>query len=419
MTNISFRKNHVKTEDAYRIFFDELSFHSPARLVKTASKFFGLPVMLTNEHYQLISMFPSQPLGVDVYDDLLREHILSPELIHDYQMEYLTSSERYYDPFYANHSYVSTCPRIFGEVYSPGRIYGHFAIMMFDNPLEEEDIACARIFQQALKIVMSSSELSSNATYSGYLKDLLDPGRSSSLKSFAKNELVKYVKGKYALLVTPIGSDASAHAYAMMQTAKISDTFYSVVATVYRDKLVTLCGSLSSADAYTEEELSFLKRTAVHLKSIGRSGLSLPFEDLMDVSRYYQEAKLAVRSSQQELCLFSELMLPAMYQAMCHKTDPEIFILPVIHTMEQYDLQNNTEYLNTLIVYLRCFQQKDQTADTLHIHRNSLSYRLGKIRDLFGVNLSDPQYCLLLLIGFYFREMNEEKEQDCISCIND
>lgn len=404
MTNYEIKRNSVTEADAYRVFFNELSSHSPSRLIRKASEFFGMPVLLTNEHYQLICLYPEHEIGNDVFDSLYREHILSTDIITSYQDEYLNIESKVYDPFYADTGTVGDCPRIFGEVYSGGKIYGHFAIMMFDQPLQEEDIKCAVVLQKALTIVMDTSFRQNRNTYSDYLRTLIDPETTPALRTFAVNELNKVITGNFTVFVTSIINGAAAHARAAMLNEKTSTQFYSALSTIYNDNLVVLFGTMQSDEYYTDNEQDFLKRIAQQHLSIGPSGVSRPFSNMNELEQHYLEAMLCSGTTDHNPNYFADTILLAMYRTMFKERHAEIFVHPAITKMRAFDEEHSTDYLITLRTYLRTYLSKDKTAQRLHIHRNSLNYRLQRIEELFGITLDNPTQCIFLLHSFELEE---------------
>jgi DNA-binding PucR family transcriptional regulator len=52
-----------------------------------------------------------------------------------------------------------------------------------------------------------------------------------------------------------------------------------------------------------------------------------------------------------------------------------------------YDAAKNTDLVLTLSHYLDCGGNYDESAATLHVHRSTLRYRLGRIADLTGFDL--------------------------------
>ena len=65
------------------------------------------------------------------------------------------------------------------------------------------------------------------------------------------------------------------------------------------------------------------------------------------------------------------------------------FVHPGIMEMEQYDRQNNTQYLETLKEWLLHRMDYSATGKAMNLHRNSLYYRMQRIYELFGIELND------------------------------
>jgi DNA-binding PucR family transcriptional regulator len=55
------------------------------------------------------------------------------------------------------------------------------------------------------------------------------------------------------------------------------------------------------------------------------------------------------------------------------------------------DATRGSDLLATLRAYYDCGQRVDLTADRLFLHRNSVRYRLDRIRLLLRTNIDDPQ----------------------------
>lgn len=83
---------------------------------------------------------------------------------------------------------------------------------------------------------------------------------------------------------------------------------------------------------------------------------------------------------------------------------PQIDLLQLCHTaakkLESYDRKNGTELMGTLHAYLACHQNRNEAAERLYIHRNTLSKRLDKINDLINVDFSDPETAFHLMFSF-------------------
>ena len=77
-------------------------------------------------------------------------------------------------------------------------------------------------------------------------------------------------------------------------------------------------------------------------------------------------------------------------ELLVHSTnDASDFMHPGILEMEQYDQENNTQYLETLKEWLLHGMDYSATAKAMNLHRNSLYYRMQRIYELFGIETND------------------------------
>jgi len=117
------------------------------------------------------------------------------------------------------------------------------------------------------------------------------------------------------------------------------------------------------------------------------------------VSHYpasYREAQLALRmevvaSSEQKAVEFSDLGVYRLLADVEHPTDIEGFVREWLGDLIDYDMRReSSELVSTLSRYLECGGNYAATAAALAVHRNTLKYRLQRIREISGRDLNDP-----------------------------
>lgn len=395
------------TEEAYRLFFNALGSHTAAAVVEQAAEFFGVPVIVTDEHYRLIHMCPDTEIGEKVYDSYHRRSVLNEAEIRLFQETYLSNVKYFYEPFYSNTGPAEAMPRIFGELHSKDKILGHFSINLGDQELYDTDIACAAVFQKAMEYVLTENSRSSDTRLARCLNDLLTLSAGISLRSYSAELIAKSIPGNYALMVTPIGSSASQQAYAAMKTNEICQN-EGMLSTLHQNCIVTLIGSIGS-DVYTDAERTELEKAAAGLTSAGNSGLSTPFANLMTLPDHFNEAFLARATGTAVLNLFTEEMPAPLFEALCRRLNASIFMHPAIARIREYDTDNDTDYFKTLRSYSLNMHNKENTARALHIHRNTLLYRLNRIAELFNLDIEDARTALILLNSFQLQDTLEAR----------
>jgi purine catabolism regulator len=80
------------------------------------------------------------------------------------------------------------------------------------------------------------------------------------------------------------------------------------------------------------------------------------------------------------------------------------FYLESVGRLAEYDRKHRGELLHTLEVLLH-YPTLSQTAQSLHIHRNTLLYRLQRIQELTNLNLEDGETRLTLHLALKARDV--------------
>ena len=70
--------------------------------------------------------------------------------------------------------------------------------------------------------------------------------------------------------------------------------------------------------------------------------------------------------------------------------------LDIVRSLQSFDRLHHSDYVHTLRLYLEQQCNLVRASQTLHIHRNTLVYRLEKLQEMLPESLEDPQYRFLL-----------------------
>ena len=93
-----------------------------------------------------------------------------------------------------------------------------------------------------------------------------------------------------------------------------------------------------------------------------------------------------------------------MTRVLARQTNPSFFVHPAIQALEKSDMEKGTHLLQTLSVFLEKGENIGDTAKALFLHRNSVIYRLNRIREISGADLTDPGTRFILRLGLAVRE---------------
>ena len=70
-----------------------------------------------------------------------------------------------------------------------------------------------------------------------------------------------------------------------------------------------------------------------------------------------------------------------------------------IRVLAAHDKEKDTQYCETLYYYLTCCRSLKKTCDALFTHRNTVLYRIRRIKDDFAIPLDEPAIHADLLLG--------------------
>ena len=76
-------------------------------------------------------------------------------------------------------------------------------------------------------------------------------------------------------------------------------------------------------------------------------------------------------------------------QVFLQKESADTFCHPKMKCLIRYDKKHNSELAYTLYIYLLHEQNISKTAAEMHMHRNSVIYRIRKIQSLIGEDFGD------------------------------
>lgn len=83
----------------------------------------------------------------------------------------------------------------------------------------------------------------------------------------------------------------------------------------------------------------------------------------------------------------------------------EDYYINSIGPLIEYDRVNDGDLTQVLNNYLSSSGSIKETSERMFVHRNTVNYKISKIQDLLGVNLSDFSVRMELLIGLHVKEL--------------
>lgn len=163
--------------------------------------------------------------------------------------------------------------------------------------------------------------------------------------------------------------------------------------------------SLNSLYLYTKEIASNIQQE-VTLNFNGvkiNIGIGRYYESIENLPKSYKEALEALNLGKKivgsgKVIHFNDLGIYKLLLDVTDKNQLKDFALNHLQPLIKQDEQHGTELMATLEAYLRNDKKIYKTAKELFVHRNTIRYRIKKISDILGIDMSDGE----MLFNIYF-----------------
>ncbi len=124
--------------------------------------------------------------------------------------------------------------------------------------------------------------------------------------------------------------------------------------------------------------------------------LGTPAPSLMDWTRTLKESEQALSLGRQlfgsqHVQSFSDLGVYRLLVLLRDEPEMWTFYRETLSKLVSYDRKQDSELLKTLEEYFNHLGNLRATSEALHVHRNTLLYRLERIQQITGANLSDAE----------------------------
>lgn len=102
-----------------------------------------------------------------------------------------------------------------------------------------------------------------------------------------------------------------------------------------------------------------------------------------------------------------------VYKILADVKEPEIypaFVQETLGELLKYDRENGTEYIKILEAYFENECNIINTAAALYCHKNTLAYKLNKIKDILRYDILSNENRTKIMLSFYIRKIEGETE---------
>lgn len=124
------------------------------------------------------------------------------------------------------------------------------------------------------------------------------------------------------------------------------------------------------------------------------AGQSDSFADPYELKRYYQQAQSAADfglafQDERSILPYDDYKLHSLFSQAEERELFSQYATQIIRKIHEYDQKNATDYLETVYQYLSCSCSVHKAAEKLYVHRNTVAYRIARVKELFDLSFDD------------------------------
>lgn len=140
-------------------------------------------------------------------------------------------------------------------------------------------------------------------------------------------------------------------------------------------------------------------------------GMGSVVQRICDVHPSYETSNMAyqlARSGLQRILDYSEM---GIYKILSDVKDSSVypdFVEDTLGSLLRYDEENGTDYIQILQTFFANECSSIQTATALYFHKNTMTYKLNKIREILGYDILKNENRMRIMVSFYIISMGKE-----------
>lgn len=145
-----------------------------------------------------------------------------------------------------------------------------------------------------------------------------------------------------------------------------------------------------------------------------RIGVSNTFDQIGNLYVHYKQARHALElharyGGSSNICRYADYQLLDLISSAGKSLPLAQYGAPVLSDIHRYDAENGTFLYDTLQTYLNCNCSIKDTAYAMFLHRNTVVYRLERLKELWNLDFEDAQKKLLLQVSFLIDKCTDNK----------
>ena len=388
-------------------------------LMDVTYQFTGIPILAVDIGYNVLGIAPANKTGEYTWDYLLENRGLDIELtVMEYKAGTMQSVDKKKAPYVIDWDKNANLPKVLGLIRLNGIIEGYITMQCHQGEIDDELLRVMEIVQRACSILYRAAARETDQTrthmkafavqlFSGQFKTPNDIDLWSRSTGF-------FPEGSYRLYAIEVSRQTPKNVLSCIKRniGQILPKYLSMIA---EDQLLVLHYGITQEQKNSPRIAHEIEAFLGALEA--KCGISGLFDDLLLLEAYRFQAisalSVGIRDGRTLTCFF-EHFLSSIMDRRLFQLPPAAYTLPELQRLEDYDRTHGTAFVQTLTCYIESLTNTTASAEALHLHRNSMLYRIEKMEQIMGISLKSKETIYPLAMSLFARRLlHPERPSSC------
>lgn len=383
-------------------------------ILRKAHEFLNNPIILVDVSYKIIAMTDDFE---NYRPDLKKQKALGYVLTEN--IAFLKKNKPHEEvnnqKHYKSSEYSKTKSEwFFSKVYVENTEIAHLAIIGINHKLTLYDYEIIKFLNILISYNLGNREYFRNnksMLHNYFVTELLNNEiKQPSLLEYRLHQINWKNKGHYLIATLFESKGTFTNTKIQLLSNRIKTFFKNYAWTVYNNQIVILLTGIN-------KDFSFFMENSNLITFLEQNNLKISFSDfysnLLDTHRYYVQSQFPIRYVKEKqtsdvIFFYENHKLEHVFSILQKETNLSDFYYQKIIDISNYDKTNKTSLLRTLDIYIQHVNNPTVASEKLFIHKNTLFYRINKIKELFSLDLNNGD--IRFQIQFTLKLLNYENK---------
>ncbi|RKL61378.1 PucR family transcriptional regulator [Thermoanaerobacteraceae bacterium SP2] len=384
---------------------------------RMAYKILNNPMIITDESYKVIAYSHAIEINDPIWLTIVSNDYCPSEIVEmtNYNNFWQRLSRSELPLFVDSEDFSPYVRRAVAEIRSAGKIRGYIALLEINKTITINDLKLLQMVAQMVGVKLAEKDAVSKAIgqlENQFIGDLLSGAVKNEKMAVSRALSMGWRIKKWFSVFYIQARDKNAYIGSKLEFIKSKlSGYFPLCVYSFNGSGAFFIVSFNDRNWWNNLLSKEIEKFMTDEGLICSAGL--PVDSLIAVEKSYNQAQktssiihfLSGNISKRSVFKYSELAVYDMLLRLFQKEDATSMISPGLVRLKEFDRDNGTEYISTLRHFFENNQNSAATAESMYLHRNTINYRLNRIRELMEDDFDNPLVRLYLYISLILQDI--------------